>query len=61
MPLSCTFHVTPYSASFSVEMVSFMRLDFLSVCQSVCTPLLGLAEHSFGFGVVSNNADVAVT
>ena len=37
----------PYSASCSVEMVSFRGLDFLSVCQSVCTPLLGLAEHYF--------------
>ena len=38
---------TPYSASCSVEMVSFRRLNLLSVCQSVCTSLLGLAEHSF--------------
>ena len=28
---------TPYGASCSVEMVSFRRLDFLSVCQSVCS------------------------
>ena len=37
----------PPKLSCSVEMVSFRRLDFLSVCQSVCTPLLGLAEHCF--------------
>ena len=38
--------LTLYSASCSVEMFSFRRLNFLSVCQSVCTPFLGLAEHS---------------
>ena len=38
---------TPYIASCSVGMVSLRRQDFLSFCQSVCTPLLGLAEHSF--------------
>ena len=38
---------TPYSASCSVEVVYFRQVDFLPVCQSVCTPLLGLAEHSF--------------
>ena len=47
MPLPYNCHVNPYIALLVVLRWSPSDGYTLSVCQSVCTPLLDLAEHSF--------------